>query len=151
LWTWPLAGTSPPALVRTSQSSAGDARFSPDGRYFTFTGTEAGRSEVYLAPITGGTIQTVSAGGGSQARWNPDGSEILYLSADSRVVSVPVRRSPTLQPGKPETLFLITGKGWVDFDIRPDGKSLLAIIKDVAAAEEPLTAKLHALASATKK
>jgi serine/threonine protein kinase len=25
LWTWPLAGTSPPALVRTSQSSAGDA------------------------------------------------------------------------------------------------------------------------------
>ena len=152
LWMWPLAGMSVPVQVRTSQLSASDARFSPDGQYFTFTGSESGRSEIYLTPVGGGTIQTVSVGGGYRARWNPDGSEILYLSADSHVVSVPMHRSPALQPGKPEPLFLIAGKGWVDFDIGPDGKSLLAIVKDLAIAEEPLTAKLHAVTgSATKK
>jgi len=92
----------------------------------------------------------VSAGGGSSARWNPNGHEILYLSADARVVSVPVPVSPALQPGKPQTLFVIGGKGWIDFDVAPDNR-LLAVVKEVAAGEEPLTAKLRALGGMTKK
>ena len=151
LWMLPLAGTSPPTPVRTSRSSAAEARFSPDGRYVTFTGSEAGRSEVYLAPVAGGTIQAVSAGGGYKARWRPDGREILYLTADAHVMSVPVRWSPSPVLGKPETLFVISGKGWVDFDVAPDGKALLAVVKDLAAAEEPLTAKLHAVTGLTTK
>ena len=76
------------------------------------------------------------------ARWNPDGREILYLSSDARVVSVPVRVTPTLELGKPETLFTLKGKPWIDFDVAPD-KRLLAVIREVVAEEQPLTARLH--------
>jgi hypothetical protein len=142
LWFWPLAGTSPP---RPLMSASSEARISPDGRYYTFVALESGRQEVFVAPLTGGGKQAVSDGGGSEARWGPDGREILYLSSDSRLVSVPVRTSPALRLDKSETLFVVNGKGWVDFDIAPDGKRLLAIIKEVSAAEEPLRAKLHVL------
>ena len=151
LWMWPLTGTSPQVRVKAARSSAFDARFSPDGRYYTFSAVESGREEVYLASLGGANQQAVSAGGGSNARWSPGGREILYLSADSRVVSVPVRFSPAPQLGKPETLFVVNGKGWIDFDIAPDGKRLLAIVKDIAAAEEPLTAKLHAVGGSTTR
>lgn len=119
LWMLALEAPSPAQPLRGSRSSAFGTRFSPDGRYYTFTSWESGRAEVYLAPLAGGSGQAVSAGGGSRARWSPDGDEILYLSADSRIVSVPVRRSPTLELGKPETLFVLHGKGWTDFDIAP--------------------------------
>jgi Tol biopolymer transport system component len=150
LWIWRLAGTTPPAPLRASGAQASEVRFSPDGRLYTFTSEESGRDEVYVAPLAGGSQQAVSAGGGSRARWSQNGREILYLSADSRVVSVPVPVSSTLQLGKPETLFVVTGKGWVDFDIAADGR-LLAMVKDVVAAEEPLTAKLRAIGRATAK
>jgi hypothetical protein len=146
LWIWPLAGTSPPARLRESGSYAYEPRFSPDGKYYTFTSPESGRDEVYVAPVAGGSKQPVSAGGGSRARWTQDGREILYLSASGHVVSVPV--SPSLQLGKPESLFALTGKGWNDFDVAPDGKRLLAIVRDISAAEEPLTARLRAIGGA---
>jgi Tol biopolymer transport system component len=151
LWILALPAAAPVQPLRGPRSSAFDTRFSPDGRYYTFTRLESGRAEVYLTPLAGGSSQAVSAGGGSQARWSPDSHEILYLSSDSRVVSVPVRLSPTLQLGKPETLFVLTGKGWTDFDVAPDGKRLLAAVKEAVAGEEPLTVKLRALSGITTK
>ena len=151
LWMWPLAGTSPPARLQASGSSAYEARLSPDGGYYTFSSSESGREEVYVAPLAGGSKQPVSVGGGSKARWSQNGGEILYLSADARVVSVPVRRSATLQLGKPESLFAVTGKGWIDFDVPPDGKWMLAAVRDIAAAEEPLTARLRGITNQMTK
>jgi dipeptidyl aminopeptidase/acylaminoacyl peptidase len=149
LWIWPLSGDSPPRRLREPGSYASESRFSADGRYYTFTSQESGRDEVYVAPLAGGSKQPVSAGGGSRARWTQDGREILYLSATGHLVSVPV--SPSLPLGKPEVLFAVTGKGWVDFDVAPDGKRLLAIVKDISAAEEPLTVKLRAIAGTASR
>ena len=136
LWIVPLDAQRPPTPLQASPFNAGDVRFSPDGRYYTFTSLESGQPEVYVAPVAGGGKKPVSAGGARFARWNPDGGEILYLSSDARVVSVPVRLTPTLELGKPETLFTLKGKPWIDFDIARD-KRLLAVIREVVAEEQP--------------
>jgi Tol biopolymer transport system component len=142
LWIVPLDAQRPPTPLQASPFNAGDVRFSPDGRYYTFTSLESGHPEVYVAPVAGGGKKAVSAGGARFARWSPDGGEILYLSNDARVVSVPVRLSATLELGKPETLFTLKGKPWIDFDVAPD-RRLLAVIREVVAEEQPLTARLH--------
>ena len=73
------------------------------------------------------------------ARWSRDGREILILSSDRRLVSLPVRTSPTLQIGAPVTLFEINGAGWSGFDVSPDGKRFLAVVPEVVADRLPLT------------
>jgi hypothetical protein len=57
--------------------------------------------------------------------------------------SVPVRLTPTLELGKPQTLFTLKGKPWIDFDVAPDGKRLIAAVREVVAEDQPLTARLH--------
>jgi Tol biopolymer transport system component len=142
LWTVPLDAQRPPTLLQASRFSMGDARFSPDGLYYTFTSNESGRSEVYVASLAGGGKRPVSAGGGRLARWTPDRRGILYVSSDARVVFVPVRVTSTIELGTPETLFTLKGKPWIDFDPAPDGR-LLALIREFVAEEQPLTARLH--------
>ena len=142
LWVVPLDAPRTPSPLQPSSRSSSELRFSPDGRYYTFTAFESGRPDVYVAALAGGATQ-VSAGGAMLARWNPDGREILYLSNDARVVSVPVRLTPTLELGKPETLFTLKGKPWIDFDVSPDGTRLLAVVREIVAEEQPLTAILH--------
>jgi serine/threonine-protein kinase len=64
-------------------------RFSTDGRWLAYASNESGRYEVYVRPFPGpgGRIQ-VSAGGGSEPVWSPDGRRLYYrlgralLSAD---------------------------------------------------------------------
>ncbi len=143
LWVVPLDASRTPSPIQPASSSTAELRFSPDGRYYTFTAFESGRPDVYLAAVAGGAKQAVSAGGAVLARWNPDGREILYLSSDARIVSVPVHLTPAVELGKPETLFTLKGKPWIDFDVSPDGKRLLAVVRELVAEEQPLTAILH--------
>jgi hypothetical protein len=50
---------------------------------------------------------------------------------------------PTLNVGTPVTLFAVGSRPWLDFDASPDGKRFLAIIPEVVADEQPLTAILN--------
>ncbi len=70
----------------------------------------SGRRDVYLAPFpaTGGKTR-VSAAGAQAPRWSGDGRELFYLSADGRVIAIPVRTTPALSVGTPARSF------------RPDG------------------------------
>ncbi len=55
------------------------AKFSPNGRYVAYQSNESGRFEIYVQPFPeGGRKVTVSKNGGTNVRWNPDGSEIFY-------------------------------------------------------------------------
>jgi eukaryotic-like serine/threonine-protein kinase len=143
LWTLPLSGAAAPALIRRSAFSETQLRFAPDGDHYTFTSDESGRAEVYVARLSAHGKTMVSNGGGSSARWNRDGREIVYLSADYRVMTVPVRTAPALVLGTPATLFAISNKPWTSFDLTSDAGRLLVVIPEVVANEQPLTAFLH--------
>ena len=143
LWTLPLTGSAAPSLIRQSTYSETRFRFAPDGDHYTFTSDESGRSEVYLSRLSEGGKTLVSSGGGSDARWTGDGREIVYVSADLRMMAVPVRKTtPFLELGTATTLFAIASKQWLAFDMSRDGKRFLVIIPQVVANEQPLTAVL---------
>jgi hypothetical protein len=51
---------------------------------------------VYVRPFPGGGGQwQVSKAGGTQPRWRKDGQELFYVSADDRMMAVPVRTGGT--------------------------------------------------------
>jgi Tol biopolymer transport system component len=101
-----------------------DAMFSPDGAWITYTSTESGRPEIFLAPYPvdrGPARQQVSVGGGEASEWAPDGRTIYYAWS-GRVMKVKVdARSGDI--GRPEVLNRDQpGIGWT---IARDGRFLI--------------------------
>jgi Tol biopolymer transport system component len=146
VWVLPLTGGGKPAPFVQSPFNKADARFSPDGRYVAMITTESGRPEVYVMAYPGpGERTRVSTGGAQGLRWSRDGRELLYVSADRHMTSVPVKTSPSLELGAPTALFALSGadwKGfdvfWKGFDVSPDAKRFLAIVPKITANELPL-------------
>jgi hypothetical protein len=69
---------------------------------------------------------------------------LYYLAADGHVMAVPIRTAPALRIGAPEPLFAINGRWpWRDFDVSPDGKRFLAVVPQVMANEQALTAVVN--------
>jgi len=149
IFTLPLAGSAAPSPLFGSSFSESDPRFSPDGRATAFVWDESGRLEVYVAPFpatggatpvsTGITVGDLTGG----ARWSRDGRELFYVSADRRLMAVPVRTTPTLKVGRPVPLFTVQGRAWTDFDVSGDGKRFLAVVPQAFAGEQPLTVILN--------
>ncbi len=56
-------------------------RFSPDGHWLAYASDETGHFEVYVQPYPGpgGKLQ-ISADGGMEPMWNPNGRELFYRS-----------------------------------------------------------------------
>ncbi|HSB36270.1 MAG TPA: hypothetical protein VLH41_05300, partial [Thermoanaerobaculia bacterium] len=134
VWLLPLAGERKPVPLLTSPVNESHSALSPDGRFFSYSSDETGRSEVYVQsfPPGGGKWQ-VSTGGGDQALWRRDGKELFYLSSDGRLMAVPVSTSPTFSAGSPAALFNaatgeITPSGIRNFYIpAPDGSKFLVL------------------------
>jgi hypothetical protein len=85
--------------------------FSPDGHWIAYESDETGRSEVYVQdfPLTGRKTR-ISTGGGADAAWSKNGSELFYLSADRNLWAVPYRSTVTsFDPGKGTVLFPLAG------------------------------------------
>jgi len=140
-WALPLVGGGPPVRMLPPGIPTSGARFSPDGRYIAFLSRESGTTEAYVAPYPGpGERVRLSIGGASGLCWPRGASEILYVAADGKVVSVPVRTAPELHLGAPKVLFALKADGvWSDFDVTPDGQRILAIIPRVDASQLPLS------------
>jgi Tol biopolymer transport system component len=119
LWVLPMTGDNakPFPVVQTPFDET-QGQFSPDGHWIAYTSNESGRDEIYVRPFpeSGGKFQ-ISTGGGSQPRWRPDGKEVFYVSADSKLTAVPVgpdARERTMNVGAPVSLFpthLAVGSG----------------------------------------
>jgi WD40 repeat protein len=63
-------------------------RFSPDGRWLAYASDESGRFQVYVRPFPGpgGRIQ-ISADGGGQPVWSPDGRRLFYRTDQAMMVA----------------------------------------------------------------
>jgi serine/threonine-protein kinase len=98
-------------------------RFSPDGRFITYTSDESGRVEVYVRPFpdAGARVQ-VSADGGFRPIWSRDGTRIYYRQ-EQGVMSASIAVAPALRVTAREALF--SGRYDRDFDVARDGRFLM--------------------------
>jgi len=94
LWILPLVGERKPVPLMQGRFQESEGRFSPDGKWISYTSDESGRQEVYVQsfPLSETKLQ-VSTGGGSYSVWGRDGNELFYRSPEGNLLAVPVRRS----------------------------------------------------------
>ena len=111
VWVLSMVGDRKATPFATEAPNQEESRFSPDGRWIAFQSEESGKPEVYVRPFPGpgGQWQVSTAGGGSP-RWRRDGKELFYLSADNKIMAVPVRLGPTFQAEAPTALFSVRAR-----------------------------------------
>jgi dipeptidyl aminopeptidase/acylaminoacyl peptidase len=109
---------------------------SPDGRRLAYASDETGQWEVYVATFPrAGERWRVSASGGHQPRWNPDGSELFYIAPDRRMMSLRVRSGSGFQWDAPRPLFqteivdLGPFRGCWGYAVAPDGQRFLILTR----------------------
>jgi Tol biopolymer transport system component len=111
LWVLALDGARKANVVLQTPARERLPQFSPDTRWIAYESDKTGRSEVYVRPFPGpGADIPVSVNGGAQVRWNPNGQELFYLSADDRLMAVPVQTGTgaSIELGTPVPLFATT-------------------------------------------
>ena len=114
LWLLPLTGERKPIVYLQTPFNEQDGQFLPDAgdgqRWMAYQSNESGRYQIYLqaVPASGAKYQ-ISTEGGTVPRWRRDGRELFYISADQRLVAVPISAGSGLQVGKPQPLFANAG------------------------------------------
>lgn len=106
---------------------------SPDGRWLAYQSNESGQGEVYVRPFPDaerGRWQ-ISAAGGVQPVWAPDGRELFYVTGQGQLMGVDVRSEDGFVAGIPRRLpvtnvYYVLGQGR-SYDISRDGKRFLLI------------------------
>jgi hypothetical protein len=85
-----------------------------------------------------------------QPRWRPEGKEILYFTAENRLMSVDVATAPTLKPGVPKPLFVAPIRGGAEitaalarWDVSPDGLRFLINTNNEDSGSPPITVLLN--------
>jgi hypothetical protein len=123
----------------------------------SLTSDESGRFEAYVAPFppTGGKIPvsngiTIGTEFQEGPRWRRDGRELYYMSADGRLMAVPIRTTPTLTAGTATALFTVQGRTWSDFAVSADGTRFLAVVPQAFAGEQPLSVIVNWTADARR-
>jgi Tol biopolymer transport system component/predicted Ser/Thr protein kinase len=104
LWLLPLSADKKPVKYLAEPWEELQGNFSPNGNLVAYTSNESGKYQVYVQtlPLSDRKWQ-VSTDGGYEPRWRADGREIYYLSADRKLMAVPVRSGPFFD--SPKALF----------------------------------------------
>lgn len=119
---------------------AGEARFSPDGRWLAYSDHTTGQVYVTRFPSLAGRI-AVTSSGGTDPRWRGDGQELFYVSNDRRVFSLQVRETAQdFRVLSSRALFMLGLPNEVGFyDVTRDGKRFLVNIRTHKEESAPLT------------
>jgi dipeptidyl aminopeptidase/acylaminoacyl peptidase len=134
IWMFPLTGDRKPFLFVGGPFPQQSAQFSPDGRWVAYASFESNRSEIYVAPFSGhpgaatGKWQ-VSANGGSQPRWGPDGKELFFIALppeNALMVAAVNGQGASFEVGAIRRLFNVRPGGVrSSYQVAPDGKRFL--------------------------
>jgi Tol biopolymer transport system component/predicted Ser/Thr protein kinase len=135
LWILPMDEADNPQLYIGTDAEEIQGQFSPDGNWVAYCSNESGEWEIYVQPypVTGGKW-LVSAGGGTQPRWQANGKRLFYLSKDDYIVAVDIDTTgEALQASAPEPLFHIPNPpgdaaNTDEFVVSPDGKTFYATV-----------------------
>jgi len=113
-----------------------NAQFSPDGRWMAYASNETGSMEIYVSPFPSGNGKwQVSSGGGQEPRWRQDGKELFYLSAEGKMMAVPVKMGVSFETGPAVALFQTHRRQPVSlpdvfsYDVSGDGQRFLILTK----------------------
>jgi hypothetical protein len=127
-----------------------NAQFSPDGRWMAYASNETGRMEIYVSTFPSGSGKwQVSSAGGQEPRWRQDGKELFYVSADGKMMAVPVKTGASFEAGSPVALFQahrrqpISAQDVFSYDVSGDGQRFLIITKLDEANAPPLSIALN--------
>jgi len=125
--------------IREVVSSPGNdigAQFGPSGEWVAFVSNLSGQDEIYLRRVDGvGGRQRVSARGGTQPRWAPDGAAIYYLEEAAGLERFLIMRAPVHFAGAEARLapteavlelHINDGTIYDMWDLHPDGDRLVA-------------------------
>lgn len=120
------AGAAKPYPFLHSPKNEADAQFSPDGKWVAYMSDESGQFEIYAVPFPGpGGKHQLSNGGGLDLHWRRDGKEILYGTADNRIMAVEVsEKDGALEVGETRQLFGPVS-GLLSTDMTADGQRFL--------------------------
>jgi eukaryotic-like serine/threonine-protein kinase len=113
IWVLPLDKDAPPFPYLTTPSGELHPQFSPgpqSGKWIVYTSDESGIDQVYVRRFTGGAAAEakwqISTSGGRYPRWRGNGSDIVYLAPDGKLMSAPIRcTSDSVEAGAPRPLF----------------------------------------------
>ena len=131
VWMLPTTPGGTPRDLLTGSFVERDARLSPDGRLAAYVSEDTGRPEISIRVLDGGPRrrEVVSAGGGSQPVWTPDGRELLFVDPEGVLRAVSVRRASDGRPLLADSARLAvpplgTGHYSTQYDLSPDGRTL---------------------------
>jgi eukaryotic-like serine/threonine-protein kinase len=138
---------STPTQEISAVGDAQNASLSPDGRWLAYYSAESGHPEVYVQSFgSQGSRAQVSAAGGQEPRWAPDGSALYYQQADG-VMRVPIEAGSAFTHGKAQMLFngsalQAQSDSGQTYDIDPKGARFLMVRPAIEGAP---TADVHVI------
>lgn len=110
--------------------------FSPDGRWLAYQSDESGRYEVYVQQYPDpGPRWAISAEGGEDPVWSPNGGELFYRAGDS-MMSVEVETTPVFASGVPSILFKLPFSPYYEYDVTRDGSQFVMVTGNQEASVE---------------
>lgn len=146
LWILPMDGARKPVPYLQTPFDESNGQFSPDGRWIAYASNESGMPQVYVQSVpANGTKFQISSSGGDQPRWRRDGKELFFISADKKLMAVPVKIGATVETETPKPLFdLDTVYGpligrWA-YEPTADGQRFLTLSSE--ASSNPITVVL---------
>lgn len=127
IWVRRMNADAEPEPFLASPQTEDEPTISPNGRWIAYTSSETGVPEVYVRPFPDdGSAWQVSAGGGNNALWSRDGSELFFVRVeDASLMAVGVDEdNDELVLGDPQRLFtgLLSVERAGDFDVAADGR-----------------------------
>jgi eukaryotic-like serine/threonine-protein kinase len=130
IWVLRLSDRKAQPFLQTAFNESAP-RFSPDGHWLAYVSDESGHWEIYVQPYPGpGGKWQISADGGMEPVWNPNGRELFYRSG-RKMMAVEIATKPGFAAGKPRLLFegdyLPTPLAFPNFDVSPDGQRFLML------------------------
>jgi len=139
IWMLPLDKSAPPFPYLKTPAGEQHPQFSPgpqSGKWIVYTSDESGIEQVYVRRFTGGAATAakwqISLNGGRYPRWRGNGSDIVYLAPDGKLMSVPIRfTNDSVEPGVAHVLFDAALPSVpfsrYPYDLSPDGQKFLVL------------------------
>ncbi len=151
IWVVKADGSAPPFPYLATPAIEKSGVVSPDDRWIAYDSNASGQFEVFVNsfPKASASPVIVSAAGGRNPRWGPDGRELFYWK-DKRLIAVSLDLKSRPQ-ARNYTTVLETNYAGADnanYDVSPDGKRFVI----VTGRERPqrLIVAINAIALATQ-